>query len=365
MNSPGNASYMQISRAALWQNAETVKKFVGVPVIGVVKCDGYGVSLSEAARAWQQAGVTIFAVSKPHEALELRQLGFREDILLMSPVADAEVLNTLIEYNIILTITNYEIAQRYHRYASSLPIRVHVAVDTGMGRFGVIWTDIEQLQAIYRMSGFTFEGIFSHFSKSFEDEYNYTKRQLDRFLQTVNTLSSTGISVGMRHIANSCAALRFPETRLDAVRIGSALVGKVCHKLPIVLHSVAQFKAQVVDCKVLQAGDTTGYASVCKVKKPTKAIVVAIGHEDGFGYITRPDVFTLRDMANYFYRFVRNSLHRPYVTYNNTQLPLIGRIGNQYTLFDATDIEITVGDYVLADLPLFFPYHRRTFIADE
>lgn len=263
------------------------------------------------------------------------------------------------------TITNYEIAQLYYQYDNSLPIQVHVAVDTGMGRFGITWTDVEQLQAIYRMSGFTFEGIFSHFSKSFEDDYCYTKQQLDRFLQIVNTLSSTGISVGMRHIANSCAALRFPETRLDAVRIGSALVGKVCHELPIALHSVAQFKAQVVDCKMLQAGDTTGYASVCKVIKPTKAIVVAIGHEDGFGYITRPDVFTLRDMANYFYRFVRNTLHRPYVTYNNTQLPLICRIGNQYTLFDATDIEIATGDYVLADLPLFFPYHRRTFIADE
>lgn len=365
MNSPGNASYMQISRAALWQNAETVKKFISVPIIGVVKCDGYGVSLAEAARAWQQAGVSMFAVSKPHEALELRQLGFREDILLMSPVADAEILNTLLEYNIILTITNYEIAQRYHRYSSSLPIRVHIAVDTGMGRFGVTWKDVAQLKAIYALSGFIFEGIFSHFSKSFECKYDYTRRQLERFLQTVNTLSSTGISVGMRHIANSCAALRFPETRLDAVRIGSALVGKVCHELPIALHSVAQFKAQVVDCKMFQAGDTTGYASVCKVKKPTKAIVVAIGHEDGFGYITRPDIFTLRDMANYFYCFVRNSLHRPYVTYNNTQLPLIGRIGNQYTLFDATDIEITVGEYVLADLPLFFPYHRRTFIADE
>lgn len=283
----------------------------------------------------------------------------------MSPVADTEVLNTLIEYNIILTITNYEIAQLYHRYSSSMPIRVHIAVDTGMGRFGVIWTDVEQLQAIYRMSGFTFEGIFSHFSKSFEDDYNYTKQQLDRFIQTINNLSSAGISVGMRHIANSCAALRFPETRLDAVRIGSALVGKVCHKLPIVLHSVSQFKAQVVDCKMFQAGDTTGYASVCKVKKPTKAIVVAIGHEDGFGYISRPDVFSFQDMLYYFYRMMRESLHRPYVTFKKSQLPLIGRIGNQYTLFDATGVDVAAGDYVLADLPLFFPYHRRTFIADK
>ena len=365
MYNEGSISYMQISRAALWQNAEAVKKYVGVPVIGVVKCDGYGVSLSEAARSWQQAGVSMFAVSKPHEALELRQLGFREDILLMAPVANPEIINALIEYNIILTVTNYETAQLYYRYANSLPIRAHIAIDTGMGRFGVKWTDVEQIKAIYAMPGFTYEGIFSHFSKSFEKEYNHTKKQLDRFLQAVNTVSAAGISVGIRHIANSCAALRFPETRLDAVRIGSALVGKICYKLPINLYPVAQFKAQVVDCKQLQEGDTIGYASVCKVKKPTKAIVVSIGHEDGFGYITRPDVFSFRDMLYYFYRVMRESLRRPYVTFKNLRLPLIGRIGNQYTLFDATGVEIAAGDYVLANLPLFFPYHRRTFIADE
>lgn len=359
------ASYMQISRAALWQNAETVKKYVGVPVIGVVKCDGYGVSLSEAARAWQQAGVSMFAVSKPHEALELRRVGFREDILLMCPVADAAVLNTLLEYNIILTVTSLEIAQLYHQYASSLPLRVHVAVDTGMGRFGVKWTDTDQLKAIYSLPGFAFEGIFSHFSKSFEKTYTYTKCQLDRFMGVIGGLSSAGYSVGIRHIANSCAALRFPETRLDAVRLGSALVGKLCQELPIHLYPVAQFKAQVVDCKSFYPGDTTGYASVCKVKRHTKAVVVAVGYEDGFGYVRRPDAFGFRDMASYLYNFIRENLRRPCVSYKSLQLPLIGRIGTQYTLFDATDVDITAGDYVLADLPLFFPYHRRTFIADE
>lgn len=358
-------NYLQISRAALWQNAEAVVRYVGVPVIGVVKCDGYGVSIAEAAKAWQQAGVKMFAVSKPQEALELRRAGFREDILLMSPVADGEVLNTLLEYQIILTVTGIDVARFYSLYANTFPIRVHVAIDTGMGRFGVRWTDLAQIMGIYNMHGFCFEGIFSHFSKSFEKTYNRTKCQLNRFLRVTDALGAAGLPVGMRHIANSCAALRFPQTRLDAVRIGSALVGRLCGEHPIDLQPVAQFRAQVVDCKTFQPGDTTGYASVCMIKRYTRAAVIAIGSNDGFGYIKRPDAFGFRDMLSYFYRFLCQCRHRPYVTYLGKRLPLIGRIGNQYTLFDAANTDIAPGDYVTAEVPLLFPHSNMLFTAGE
>lgn len=365
MHKEDSASYMQISRGALWKNAETVCRYVGVPVIGVVKCDGYGVSIGEAARAWQQAGVTMFAVSRPQEALDLRKAGFREDILLMSPVAEAAVLHTLAEHNIILTVTGLDAARFYGRYGEGASLRVHVAVDTGMGRFGVPWTDMDQLKAIYGLSGFRFEGIFSHFSKSFEKTYRQTRRQLTRFLEAADALTSAGYDVGIRHIANSCAALRFPETRLDAVRVGSALVGKLCGAMPVSLQPVARFRAQVVDCKTFQPGDTTGYASVCKIKRHTKAIVVAVGYENGLGYIKRPGTFGLREMLCYLLRLVPQSLRRPCVTWGDHRLPLIGRIGNQFTLFDATDVDIRPGEYVFADVPLLFPHHRRIFVADQ
>lgn len=360
MYNDGNVSYMQISRAALWQNAETVKKYVGVPVIGVVKCDGYGVSLPEAARAWQQAGVTMFAVSRPQEALELRRAGFREDILLLCPVADGRILNTMLEYQIILTVTGLENALFCSLYADQYPLRVHVAVDTGMGRFGVRWTDLEQLKAIYDLPGFQFEGIFSHFSRSFEKNYRHTGKQLSRFLTVTEALTAAGHEVGLRHIANSCAALRFPETRLDAVRIGSALVGRLCVQPPIQLEPVGTFQAQVVDCKTLLPGDTTGYGAVCKIKRQTRAVVVAIGYEDGFGYVKSPAVFRLRAMGSCVYRMAR----RPCVTYHGKHLPLIGRIGQQHTLFDATGVDIRPGDYVSAQVPLLFPHPRRTFLSD-
>lgn len=353
-------NYMEISRQALAHNAAAVRDYVNVPIIGVVKCNGYGVSIPEAARTWQNAGVTMFAVSTPEEALYLRQAGFREDVLLLAPVADRETLNSLLENNIILTIGSFENARFYSLHANTAPIRTHVAVDTGMGRFGVRWTDTEQLKAIYHLHGFRFEGIFSHFSKSFEKEYRQTRLQLERFLFVTGFLTRDGFQIGIRHIANSCAALRFPQTRLDAVRIGSALVGQLCAQVPIRLDPVLLLKAQVVDIKTFSPGDTTGYASVCRIRRPTRAVIVALGHEDGLGIIHTPDNLPCRDYLAWLRRLLRS--RRPYVMYNGQRLPLIGRVGNQYTLFDAGEADIRPGYYVSAQGSSLFPNQHRKFI---
>ena len=123
------SNYLEISRSALRRNAAAVREAVQVPVIGVVKCNGYGVTLYEAAAAWQAAGVTMFGVSRPEEALSLRKLGFREEILLLAPVADEDILEQLLENDVILTVTGVENALFYSEATRKYPIRVHVAVD--------------------------------------------------------------------------------------------------------------------------------------------------------------------------------------------------------------------------------------------
>lgn len=356
------SNYVEISRRALRRNAATVCKAVEVPVIGVVKCDGYGVTIPEAAAAWADAGVTMFAVSRPDEALTLRQFGFREDILLMSPVADENTLMKMIDANVILTVTGVENALFYTESTGRYPIRVHVAVDTGMGRFGIRWTDTEQLKWLYALAGFSFEGIFSHFSRSFEPEYGHTGLQLQRFLGAISALEEAGYDVGIRHIANSCAALRFPETRLDAVRVGSALVGRLLVPSPVMLESVRVCKAQVVDLKYLQPGDTTGYGSYCVLKHSAKAAVVALGREDGFGLTTPPDRLRLRDLAACLLRLLKVWHSPPCVDFHGHKLPVLGRIGNQYALFDATGLDIHPGDWVEWEGNLMLTSCERRFV---
>ncbi len=353
--------YLQVDRDALLRNSRAIVEYVKTPVIGVVKCDGYGVSTVEAARAWRRCGVTMLAVSQSEDVLLLRRDGFRGEILLLSPVTDSEELKNMVEADAILPVTSTEAAGFYSQN-STRPVRVHVAIDTGMGRFGIHWANIEELTQIYETGNLSFLGIYSHFAASFEKGFRKTQRQLDRFLTACRMLQDRGYPLGMRHIANSCAALRFPETRLDAVRIGSALVGRLCAKVPIKLENVAVCVAQVVDRKTLQPGDTTGYASVCVAKRQTNAIVVSVGHENGMGLLSTPDNYPMKAFADYLLQIVRTRFSPPYVEYEGHRMKLVGRIGSQYSLFDAGDRELPPGSLVQTKANLMQPWKRREFV---
>ena len=345
------ANYMLIDEAVLARNAKACVEAVQVPVIAVVKFDGYGLGIAAAARAWQAAGVTTFAVSESWEALALRQAGFTEDILLMAPVADTETLSALLENNIILTVSDLENAKFYLENRGDHTPRVHIKVDVGMGRFGIRWDDPALVQ-VYGLEGLKIEGTYGHFSKSFEKKYDLTGRQLARFLLAVKSVEDAGYDPGIRHMANSCAALRFPQTRLDAVRLGSALVGAFLAPVPLTLETAHSFHARVVAVKELKKGDTLGYGSVCKAKKDTRAVVAAIGFSHGFELIGAPDPLPLRDFAVYLYHLLQRWRRPASVTWNGKRLPMLGRVGSQYTLFDATGLDIKPGDFITARVNL-------------
>ena len=358
-----SSCYLEISRDDLRANAEAVCAHVGVPVIGVVKCDGYGVSSAEAAAAWVSAGVTTLAVSDPAEAFALREAGFTEqDILLLAPVADPELLDALLDADVILTVSGPACARFYAARRGERTVRAHVAVDTGMGRFGTRWTDTEELLEVYRTEGLSFEGIFSHFAVAFESGNTNTMRQLERFRSALAALEAEHIAVGVRHIANSCAALRFPETRLDAVRVGSALVGRLPVSVPVELKKVGTFKAFVVDRRTLRKGDTTGYASICAMKKDTEVAVVAIGRHNGFGLIKRPEQLRPLDLLRAVKQAVDQCRRPSVVRYGGKALKVIGRIGTQYTLVETGGTDIAPGSLVTADVDMLFPNPHRKYV---
>ena len=344
-----DANYLQVDTGILRENAKAVVDAVKVPVIAVLKFDGCFIGIEEAAKAWKSAGVTMFAVSESWEALKLRRAGFTEDILLLAPVADEETLHELVAADIILTVTDLENAKFCQAGGAK---RVHVKVDTGMGRFGIDYRDVAQIKAVYELEGLSFEGIFSHFGKAYEKEYKLCKLQLERFMKVLKELEDSGIAVGMRHIASSAAALRFPETWLDAVRVGSALVDGLLCSVPVKLRKAHVCKARVVAVKELQKGDTLGYGSVCKAKRPTKTVVVAVGQETGLGWTGAPEPVPLVDFGVYAYHLLQRYRKPTPVTFGGKVLPMIGRIGTQYTQYDATGVDIKPGDFVEVRIPL-------------
>ncbi len=342
-----------ISRQDLLDNAVMLRDYLHTPIIAVVKCNGYGLGIDIAVRAWYDAGIRFFGVSEPEEALQIRECGYHDvDILLMAPVANVQTLQKMCENNVILTVTNVENARFVVTAANGIPVRAHVKINTGMGRFGLRWSELDAIRSIYDVEGIAFEGIYSHFAASFEKGNQNTALQYGRFMAVVELLQKNGVQVGMKHIANSAAALRFENARLDAVRIGSALTGRISVSSPVPLKKIGKVKAPVVDIANLKKGDTSGYSMLYHCPADTTAAVIQLGYHHGFGICHRDDNFYIKDILRNWLSAVRNYKKQPVVDFNGQKLPVLGRIGNQYTLIDVKNSGIKPGDFVMVDMPL-------------
>lgn len=349
-------TYLSVNAADLKYNAKAAVDYVNAPVIAVVKCNGYGVGLENAVNAWYEAGVRMFAAAESFEAMQIAAMGLEDiDILLLSPCYNADELQKLAENNVIFTVTSVDCANALVSACggTECKLRAHVKVNTGMGRFGKSVCDIDEIKAIYDVADIDFCGIFSHFALSFENEYNETKKQLDRFLQIVQSLADSGIDVGMRHIANSCAAVLYEQTRLDAVRLGSALVGRLMRSTPLELKPIGRLCCPVADTVTLKKGDSSGYAMIYKAKSDMNCAVVELGFRYGFGMTRKSDTFRFVDVLRDILHSVKGYHHYDFVTdENGRRHSVVGRIGNQYTLVDNGDLSLHGGDRVYANVNL-------------
>ncbi len=356
--------YIAISQKDLKYNADRLTECMDVPIIAVVKCNGYGLGIDLAVRTWYESGVRFFAVSEPEEALAIRKLGYEDaEILLLAPTWDAETVRALYEANVIMTVTDAECA----RFLASVceGARVHVKVNVGMGRFGLKYTRVSEIALIYQQEGLRFEGIFAHFPQSFAEDSAVTMQQLEHFNRLTEQLKEQGIEVGMRQIANSCGALKYPEARLDAVRIGSALTGRLPGKVPCTLKRIGILKAQIADVTELEAGDTSGYSMVCKIKEKTNAAVVTAGYTDGWGVERHIPALCKTDVLRNMYHALREGVTRRTVTWQGRKLKVLGRIGTQYTVIDRGNSELKPGDWVEIEINMMLADSSLPRVPEE
>lgn len=339
--------YISISENAVKENIKNIMSSVRSEVIAVVKCNGYGLGIDNAVRLWYENDVRFFAVSLPQEAVKIRELGYEDvDILLLTPTYDERIIKRLYDLNVIMTVSSPECAAKI---ASICPAEVHVKLDVGMGRFGVKTKDFNRVVDIYKTEGLKFTGIFAHFPVAFGDE-TITSGQLLDFTGTVKKLEEQGIDVGLRHIANSAAALRFPETNLDAVRIGSALVGRMVCKTKCKLNQIGVLKAQVAEVSYLNPGETTGYSMVYKAKNKVNTAVISTGYTDGWEMERFVPAMNFTDILRNIYHTMRKCRLPRFVKYKDKRLPVLGRVGTQYTVVDRGDTDIKPGDWVDIDV---------------
>lgn len=330
----------QIRMEDLAHNIFRVRKQAAVPVWGVIKLDGYGMGLLFLARVLESCGVSRFAVSTVEELVRLRKAGFvRQDVLMLSPPATGEELEQILNQRGIFSVGSLELARQIQGLAQhrGRRARVHIKVDTGMGRFGFLPEEYESIRSLYAMPELSVEGIYSHFSCASIDPA-FTRLQAARFSKILDRLAEDGISRGMAHLCNSPALFRYPELCLDAVRCGSALVGRVAGLSPAEsgLRPVGRLAVPVAAVKTLPRGYHAGYGKRFVLSKVTQAAILPAGRWDGLPAIG------LRGQLQ--------KSRRPRAQLCGQSCPFLSSPGEGSTILDVSGLAVHPGDIAYLDL---------------
>lgn len=350
-----------IEKQDLTHNIEQIKKFADktgkddkgnpIKIIAVVKGNGYGLGIIEYTKFLIDNGISFFAVATMEEAIKLRKAGIKEEILMLSSTAIKEDIEQLVQNNIILTIgskEDVEVVSKVGEEQNKI-IRTHLKIDTGFGRYGFVYSNRdEMIEALKKMKNIKIEGTFSHFSTSFYDD-KYTQKQFQRFIDCIEVLKMNEIETGMLHICNSSAFLKFPTMHLNAVRIGSAFLGRISCPNTIGLKKIAHLEAQVAEIKKLPKGFNIGYSNIYKTPKEMKVAIIPCGYMNGVNVKNDKDMFRTVDKMRYLLENVKSFFKKQamYAKIKDTNCEILGRIGTYHVVCDIGEKDIKIGDKVI------------------
>lgn len=347
---------LEVDSKDLEFNVEKIKQRAGnSKIIAVVKGNGYGLGLREFTSFLIKHGISDFAVSSVDEAIELSQVCLDCNILCMEATCVESELEMLLESNVTITIGNADTARFLNQLAKEKKVKANVQlkIDTGFSRYGF---DCDNKEAILRTirenASLLVTGIYSHFACAYSKKTEYTKLQFERFMSIKDFLEKNNIQISMYHIANSSAFLKYQSMYLDAVRIGSAFLGRVSVKNTVGLKRIGVLKSNVVSVKNIKNGTPIGYSNSEIAKRDTTLAIVPIGYSDGFNIEKKNDTFKIIDKI----RMLKNDFvgvfkdNRIYVLINEKRFPIIGMVGMNHIAVDITGSDVKIDDKVKIDV---------------
>jgi len=336
------STYAEIDREAFRHNIRILRSLVGagVRMMAVIKGDAYGHGAKALAPAALEAGADCLGVAVLEEAIELRESGIRAPILILTGVFPDE-MEDFLKHDLATVIGSADLARELSRQAARVgkKAKVHLKVDTGMGRLGPRPEGFLQLvQHLAADSHLAIEGVSTHFSSADEDDADFTREQLARFQAVLGELKAAGVAVPLAHAANSAATLNYKASHFDMVRPGIILYGA--------LPSPAM-KAQVDGVKL----GGKGFQPVMHWK--TRVLQVGnkpAGSAISYGrrFITRRDSVIAALPIGYADGLHRNLSNKMSVLVHGRRAKQVGTICMDLSLIDVTDIPgVKEGDEVV------------------
>jgi alanine racemase len=286
-------AWVEIDLKGLENNIKIIQSRVspGSQVCGIVKANAYGHGVLECVRIMQRNGIHTFGISTLSEAVQLREAGVRDRIIMLGLTPEMYV-DTVVEQDIMTGFTHLSYAKALSGEAlrQGKVMEVWAVVDTGMGRIGYQARDpqaIEEILAVSRMPGLKLAGIFSHFSTSDFEDRSYADKQEIRFNHIREALMEKGLSFYLCSLANSPATMDRPSAHFDLCRPGGIFYGRYQSGVTLVpgIVPVMSVKANIVQIKNVPEGFSVSYERSLITKRPSTIATLAMGYADG---IPRP-----------------------------------------------------------------------------
>ena len=282
------STWSEIDLNAIRDNFLKIKSMLDkdTSIMAAVKANAYGHGIIAVSDLLVRSGADYLGVATTDEALHLRKNSFKVPILILGSILPGEI-DVVIKNSITQTVGDLQLARALNDHAARLgkKARVHIKVDTGMGRIG-IWHE-QALSFVKRLSGFKsllLEGIFTHFPDA-DDDKEITCRQIEDFNRLLHGIEALGIVIKYKHMANSAATLAYKDSHMNLVRPGLMIYGLYPNKTfskKIKLMPALSLKSRVVFIKDVPPGRSISYGGTYKTTGHTRLATIPIGYGDGY-----------------------------------------------------------------------------------
>ena len=325
-------THLIIDLNKLKENFGKIKSYVAhAKVMPILKANAYGHGLVRVAQLYQELKADYLGVAFLEEGMLLRQQGINMPILVLGGIWGNQI-PLFLKHDLTITASSIEKLKQIDEVAkqNKTKAKVHLKIDTGMERIGVHYYNADKfLEQAVKFTNVVIEGIYSHFANSERENLNYSKLQLERFLEVLRFFEKHSLKLPIRHISNSGAILQMPEANLDLVRPGIILYGVYPSKKTkrtLDVKPVLTWKSLVVYFKVIKPNHPVGYGSTWQTAHNIRAVTVPVGYGDGY---------------------LRNMSGKAEVLINGKRYPVIGSISMDQIVINIESDSAYNGDEVI------------------